>query len=764
MTQYFAPISATKLGSSSPILTNSDALTDYVKWMIQCNIPFRNMEQSLHRQAFAKWGLAHPSRGKAAAVREELFEAVRSAISERIKLLDHIALTTDGWTGPTASFWSVTVQGLDADFHLHAYRLGCVPIFASVHNAPTLVDEITKVLETFAIDPSKVCSVTTDEGGAAPLIASGFSESVFEIHCSAHVLNTALRNGFKAAYSKHPFIWTVFKACKEVTAITKRSTLISEQLTVQQLEHREPLIQLEQEVATRWNSILACLSSVYSCKKSVEALCTAHLKDIPASDVIINLSAQFWPLVKCLIIILEWFEEASLKTSVESRITAHETAFQYYRLRGRLLCAEDLLNKSVNAESAKNSDLKACQAAKAVAVEAAFILADHLKVKMAPTPAEKIALALHPGLPAASRCSSVAVKLEWQADLEEAFQHIKAMGELGLEEPTTDFRSGPPVDEDWLDPPENPLAAASVRLDVEIPAYRLEVERLQARGLVPNFDLAAYWSIATRFPGLRALARRYLTFPATQVASKRDFSATRLICTHLRSRLDPKTIYKLSVIRPYLKLTEKAVPAPRSASNIQADAARVESRKRKREQVMKLRYEGIKVARLTADSPIRQKHAADRVDQAAAAIDESDTEVDDGERSSDGDYGDEPAEMVHNGYHSDGGVESAAPAPVTRYATGTKAAYCEVTEVDTFFYIATFYNMKGHDIPPTEHIFGKKDRMLTDWGCAAPVDYQAPTFPYRCFRVSAKGLKHCSSSKQFLRLLGEIHSFKIIPN
>lgn len=86
--------------------------------------------------------------------------------------------------------------GINPEWKLVHHKLGCFPVFAPVHSAPVLADGIKQILDDLGLAKTVIRAITTDQGGAAPLIASHFPEAA-EVHCVGHLLNTILRRAFE---------------------------------------------------------------------------------------------------------------------------------------------------------------------------------------------------------------------------------------------------------------------------------------------------------------------------------------------------------------------------------------------------------------------------------------------------------------------------------------------------------------------------------------------------------------------------------------
>ena len=121
------------------------------------------------------------------------FDEVRVIISTQFNGISDIAIATDGLTGRRVSIWNVTARGLDKNWNFVRASLGCFPVIAQTHDNVTLSIKIKDILLKFDFRDQQIASVTTDEGGAAPLIGLNFLRAL-EIHCADHLLNTAQKN------------------------------------------------------------------------------------------------------------------------------------------------------------------------------------------------------------------------------------------------------------------------------------------------------------------------------------------------------------------------------------------------------------------------------------------------------------------------------------------------------------------------------------------------------------------------------------------
>ena len=716
--------------------------------MIACNIPFGALQHPDFRK-----GLQAVLNERATVIPQTaidsqvnvLFADVCSRIKTRFTDCKFFSLCTDGWTGNGMSFWSVTAQALDSNFNIVLERLGCVPIFSTDPSAPALATKIQQICQYFGIDPLKVSSITTDEGASSPAIARSFTDAN-DIHCASQCLNTALLNAYKEVSTQNGWILTVLEVCKEITAFTKRSTSAANQLTSHQLAVGEKVLTLKQEVSTRWDSILERLRSVWQSKSSLSMMAASEgMEDMPWAHVLLYCRGRFWPMVECLIILLQLFERAIKKVSVEREITAHRKAASYYVICSQLSAAETLL-ASVQPFVTGNVHDQECENMKGLAIAFAGILKKHVKEQMAPIDTEKIAFALSPlHRPSDNSKLSAEMLFELKVDIERGFELIKALVlDAGI--PLQIATSAELYDhgmEDFFGP--SPTSTPESVIEEEIIRFRDLATPELAQGL------AAWWRRnGVCFPLLKEVALRYLGFPASQVSCERDFSAMRLMCTHLRSQMGAGTAYKISVVRPVIN--SLAAAKARTESKIAADAQLVANRSETMKEKKRKQFENVSPAG-RPNGPFDTASTAEIL-----ALEEL---QDNGERTSYSDFvelqptrkkrkllGPDLSAATHQ-IHPD----STRSAPSCRVEARWKDK-----ETGRFNFSATFYNMKNRAVPDLVSVFGpEKARWISRWK-AASSEPENGGFPYYTFEILSDHLGKFKSARRFLQdVFGDLH-------
>ena len=733
---------------SLPIPAN--AAESFSRFLIAKHISFNVVESYEFKDFWQRFVGGHkaPTRQNASTqYLDSLYEAVLKEAKERCESITNIALTTDGWTGLSTSYWSLTAQGLDSDFNLHHFKLGCRPIFAPVHRAAVIGEEIKKVLKEFGIPQQKISAVVTDEGGAAPLIAAQF-ESADEIHCGAHLLNTTLRIAFQQISSEMPIVSLVMDACRDLAGASNRSTQMREQLIANQLASEGPVTTMKQSVSTRWNSLLNNIKSVLSSKQAILSLCAANPK-LTFSGVILHHGDLFWELLRCFKNLLEPFETATKEMCADNTITADCIVANYLGLREMLADP-----KLFQHENPLEIDRQTMEEAFDVAQRCAKIVVEKLEKKFEPLQeAEIIAFALNPNFRIITN-PVTDYDHKWNDVLNTAYELIEKSGRSEIQPKVVEEEE---VEEKRFSSNsvyKNKIQSGVSKHNTHSTEEAIVLELRQFKGVqTSQSNLGSWWKINKRFyPLLAKIALRYLSMPASQSASERDFSQMRLMCTHLRNTLNPMKAYKLSVVGPFLRRNRPGT-RPRSMKNMAADVQRVDSTKQQRLSGLKRRFASITPNPFPPLGPPQEDLESEYL------IDVPDD--DNGEHQSDIDYTDDQESLSadHEISEADDDFEHLQPVrqvpklqemvPIRRRDRVT----CELRQStdERYRYLVTFNNLKNRAPPTLQALFGEKFIYIQDWAMLFSHDTQ-----YWTFVASEVARKKWTSGKQFLRELGEI--------
>lgn len=722
-----------------------NATEAFIQTIIDNHIPFNFLSSESFRRFWSKYvpGTQIPTRQNAAGhCLDTMFEETLVSIKKEIANCEHISLGTDGWTGFHTSYWSITAQGLDANFEVCHFKLGCLPIFAAVHNASVISSKIKEVLKMCGIEEKRICAVVTDEGGAAPLIAERFP-AANEIHCAAHLLNTALRNAFDEIIDNYPQVGLVLTACRDLASTYNRSTQFMEQITTNQLTVNS-VTSIKQSVVTRWNSKLANIKSVKQSRDAIISYCVANPNSEHFADVVLRHANIFWNIIDVLIIILERFQEATIRVQGENEITADQIIKVYLALRMKL--ASPTLFHSLQNEMDTNIDELLV-----VSQEWAHCISRWLKRKFEPFhDAEMIAFALNPSN---TMLDQTAQFQEWNELVTQSRELLRQTLVQEAETLSTyeSSRSELPI----------PASEPNAQQDELFSIFPLAPQRTLAtntsnefesfidEGKLPNQTLSAWWRMnCLKYPLMSRLARQYLCFPASQSSSERDFSQLRLICTHLRSNLDPMKIFKLSIVRPAIRSFYNAQKSPKTRSiiNIAADEQRNKKRETTRIAKLKRRY-----SEITPNPMVTNSHAS----LVPITIDDDDfveeNIIGDGERSSDEDFSEHEDDECA-AHAEDLLMNGLAITKVPKQAdfirsTRSSKPICNIVQIahGEHRYTALFRNLKRSP-PSYQRLFGDNECLICNWKQAFDDD------PLRyTFQATDEAKKLYTSGKQFLR-------------
>lgn len=709
----------------------------FAHFMIQNNIPFN----VLNSASFKSFWVTHLDAEKAPSSRfvskaalTDLYSTCIKVISKELGEQTALAMTTDGWTGKRSSIWSVNVSFVTSAWELKHRKLGCIPVIGEVHSAPVVASHIRELLSLFENAHLKLASVTTDEGGCAPLIANEFGTD--EIHCALHLLNTVLKHSFEDLLQRFPLASIILAACRLMASHFNHSTQASEQLLVNQLHSGDPLTTIKQSVPTRFNSNLRMLKSVDASTNSILAYCAANM-DAPFSDAILRNIDSFTRLLPKLVSILELFQTATMEFEKQSA-TLDQLINLYFWLKKRLDAL--VFNDEIVGIDGTDAVMEICRSL-------VTSLLRYMAIKFNPfTTAELLAFSLNP---THRKRPAVAANIEWNETVSDAQAALRQVFEAEL------AKVAPPTAA--AQPPQN----RSIFYDDDafvIPLAENPQEELERFFSEPPTRLSAleWWKQnAGRYPILAPLARRYLCMCPSQAASERDFSLLRLILTHLRHNMSHQTLHQLSVVQPLLSDLYRVPPRPRSAANIAADASRGQSAKRKRRESMQQEY-----AVLRPNPAVRPEEVPDILHELDPVVDDA-VDVDDGERSSDDDFMDDDDDINSDDDDEDFPAAVLAVAPVEPVPAAVPARYrptCELFQpvMGQHQYVARFKGLR-HPVPPVAGLFGQNAGFIKDF---TKIEKDHDTHYLVCVTDAAK--KKHPGSRALMRQLGEI--IQLLPS
>lgn len=295
-------------------------------------------------------------------IKQKILPEVRAAMEER-----RCAATTDMWTDDYKKrcYITVTVHYINDEWDLKSRVLFTCGLQSERKTGSNIRRELHRMFEKTGVSEEMLVNVifVTDQGANIMNALQGHSR----FDCSAHVLNTVLRNTFDNYFLEKEASY--FKEAIELVKATV--TYLKQTGLASQLKRT-----VHQEVPTRWNSKLQMLISVYEQFEEIQSLLEARnctfLDQVSKKDV------------QTIIDFLQPFKEATDSLERDKCPTLPLVLLHLARLR-KHLCEDSsvepaLANIKVRAESFLERKLKLGMAHKV----ATFLLPQFRQLRMIP--------------------------------------------------------------------------------------------------------------------------------------------------------------------------------------------------------------------------------------------------------------------------------------------------------------------------------------------------------------------------------------------
>lgn len=701
---------------------------------------------------------------------DKLHKEVMFELKEEFKTCKHVALTVDLCAGKDGtSYFAITCSALDDKIVLHETVLACVPAHSN-HNGANLAEITIAVLREIGLDEKSVVAVVADEGGGAHCVADFFPNAV-RMLCSAHRLQTALRNAFESVYTHYPLLESILRIAKHLASLFNTSNIVRAEIQVLQSILSESVSSLVQDVVTRWLSQYKTFKSLQQHEGAVKVWIAEKLTDDPAMA---DYNAHtFWPLLNILVDILEPFATVTELFSTESKPSMHFVVESILFLKTQLISLHSSLQRLMLSDIAKSSLAFFLNSLSASLDEKFSNKWNDLEVA---------AFALFPDNRLPNSCPSDSAESEL---LEKGYQAIQRLLSSVMFTSTSILNStsvsvSPYVLTRTCSSPTDSTAILQGRLLQKrqnriLPTVSLN--ELEEYKVVPMLDenetFEQFWyRLGPRFPTLAALVRLVFSVPCSQTASERLFSLLRLTCGHLRGRMHAETVNKLLTSCVYINrrnaALEKVHIRPRSEANIEADSNRIASliennKKRKREiaemidsaaEISQIDVQAVLESLrlptclpiLSADTPVPFTNAPSRL-----------FESDDGELPNDEDYVPRKQAKLGESMETDEEVLSGRTSP----------GECHIKTSPVSDELMLGHWKCSTSAKPTPHfIFGQKNLKFINFLRAMVVedspsiDADGNLHPNFVFKLNDKGNKKFKSSRRsFISEVGCLKSF-----
>ncbi|KAF1377848.1 hypothetical protein PFLUV_G00205000 [Perca fluviatilis] len=439
---------------------------------------------------------------RAAADKEKLSEVIHKVIED-----GGIAVTMSTDEFNKRAYTVLTCHYISEKWHLDSHILATVEFDCPLKKtSENIRDQVTSVLLNYGIPGEKVFFVS-DQG---PNIKAAL-QPYHWIPCSAHILNTVLRQTFseKSAPEGIKDVLTLLDNCKSLVTFLKRTGVVAS------LTHT-----VIQECEVRWNSRVNMLEAVLKTYSDIRKL----LED---KDQLHRMEGIFEEQLSHLIEFLTLFKLAINELEGERHPVIHTVLLWFLKLSKH--CEPKLGDPSYMVP---------------LRARASSLLEENMLI----TPTHKVATFLCPRF---KSLKMLTLEERW-----EVMRQVRAL--IGLNEqpsgPQNTAEEGPSV--------TNASSAAGQGGHDSGRAKKQQVDFTEWEDETPSMDeveeycatnvaceessednLLSFWEKQDRsFPRLRRLARRILCIPATSAASERSFSAAGRIMEARRNRLNPGTV------------------------------------------------------------------------------------------------------------------------------------------------------------------------------------------------------------------------------
>lgn len=219
----------------------------------------------------------------------KLYEEAKTKLREELASVNHVALTTDGWTSNTGdSYITVTVHYINSHLKMITRVLN-TSFVPQAHTSENICAFLKEVANEWNID-EKIVAIVTDNASNMKLAVTlgGWKH----VSCFAHTLNLAVTDALK----NNSELNGILARCRSLVAFFKQSSKANSQLKKMAVLSKISITTLKQEVPTRWNSTVIMLRSIVKLADPIAAV----LASLKRTDLLLENEAIQLIKVICL--------------------------------------------------------------------------------------------------------------------------------------------------------------------------------------------------------------------------------------------------------------------------------------------------------------------------------------------------------------------------------------------------------------------------------------------------------------------------------
>ncbi|XP_019851990.1 PREDICTED: zinc finger BED domain-containing protein 1-like [Amphimedon queenslandica] len=513
-------------------------------------------------------GYKIPSDTHIASVIRQKHEVGKRAMMQRLKNENAFtAFTSDIWTScANDAYISLTAHFIDSDWQLVSCVLGSSP-FPGHHTGSHIYEKLKDITHAFGFQQHSQLVALVHDAASNMVLSGEILEERLEcasVCCAAHRLQLCIEDGLSVSA-----ISRAVGAAKKLVTHFRHSALASDALKKKQLDMGKPVMKLQQDCPTRWNSTFYMIRSLLENRWPV----TAVLSD----ETITKRQYRYLYMIRSLL------ENRWPVTAVLSDETITKRQYRYLDLTSEnWLLLEDLFKVLEPLEIATVVFSSESHISLSVVLPVVYSIISQLSSSDNTT--ESIAIRVFKEKVVAG------MKTRWKLDeidanlllatataLDPRFKHLKFLTEVEQSKVKEYIIERAKYIQLHCATPEAvpcneipPQKKSKSALDILLGEEASELEINHSNNIETDLSLfytekvisrdsdpILWWQQNhTRFPILSQVAKYVLCVPATSTSSERLFSTAGLTVSKLRSCLKPDNVDALTFLHAnyhYLK-------------------------------------------------------------------------------------------------------------------------------------------------------------------------------------------------------------------